>query len=58
MLVNYLIGYVLYPVRIVRTIRNVFISRHSAATVFEHRLKDVLKRKIQGRTPAAPGRAR
>jgi anaerobic magnesium-protoporphyrin IX monomethyl ester cyclase len=58
MLVNYLIGYVLYPARIVRTIRNVFISRNSAATVFEHRLKDVLKRKIQGQTPAAPGRVR
>ncbi len=45
MLLNYLIGYALYPTRIWRTIRNVFTSRHSAATVFEHRLKDALKRK-------------
>ena len=56
MLLNYLIGYVLYPARIWRTIRNVLMSRHSAATVFEHRLKDVLKRKIRGRDrPAEPG---
>ena len=39
MLGNYLIGYVLYPARILRTIRNVFSARHFAATVFEHRLK-------------------
>jgi anaerobic magnesium-protoporphyrin IX monomethyl ester cyclase len=58
MLVNYLIGYVLYPARILRTIRNVFISRHAAATVFEHRLKDVLKRKVQGQTPGEPERVR
>lgn len=47
MLLNYLIGYVLYPRRIWRTIRNVFSSRNSAATVFEHRLKDALKRKVR-----------
>jgi hypothetical protein len=47
MLLNYMIGYVLYPSRIWRTIRNVFSSRQSAATVFEHRLKDALKRKIR-----------
>jgi len=47
MLLNYMIGYALYPSRIWRTIRNVFWSRQSAATVFEHRLKDALKRKIR-----------
>lgn len=47
MLLNYLIGYVLYPARIWRTIRNVFMSRHSAATVLEHRLKDALRRKVR-----------
>jgi radical SAM superfamily enzyme YgiQ (UPF0313 family) len=45
MLLNYLVGYVLYPARIWRTLRNVFMSRHSAATVLEHRLKDALRRK-------------
>ncbi|HBH01299.1 MAG: radical SAM protein [Candidatus Rokubacteria bacterium RBG_16_73_20] len=48
MLLNYLIGYVLYPARIWRTIRNVFMSRHAAATVFEHRLKDALRRTARG----------
>jgi anaerobic magnesium-protoporphyrin IX monomethyl ester cyclase len=47
MLLNYLVGYVLYPARIWRTLRNVFMSRHSAATVFEHRLKDALRRKLR-----------
>jgi anaerobic magnesium-protoporphyrin IX monomethyl ester cyclase len=40
----YLIGYIRYPSRIVRTIRNVFFASHEAATVFEHRLKDALTR--------------
>jgi len=47
MLLNYMIGYALYPSRIWRTIRNVFWSPQSAATVFEHRLKDALKRKVR-----------
>jgi len=47
MLLNYLVGYVLYPARIWRTIRNVLMSRHAAATVFEHRLKDALRRKVR-----------
>src|SRR5947208_1212694 len=47
MVLNYLVGYVLYPRRIWRTLRNVFMSRHSAATVFEHRLKDALGRKVR-----------
>jgi radical SAM superfamily enzyme YgiQ (UPF0313 family) len=47
MLINYAIGYLLYPRRIWRTIRNVFLGGTGAATVFEHRLKDVLRRKIR-----------
>jgi hypothetical protein len=47
MLVNDAISYLVYPARIWRTIRNVFLSSHSAETVFEHRLKDVLKRKVR-----------
>jgi radical SAM superfamily enzyme YgiQ (UPF0313 family) len=44
-LASYGIGYVLFPSRIVRTLRNVFFASHEAATVFEHRLKDVLNRR-------------
>jgi anaerobic magnesium-protoporphyrin IX monomethyl ester cyclase len=44
-LASYAIGYLLYPSRIVRTLRNVFFASHEAATVFEHRLKDVLNRR-------------
>lgn len=44
MLTNYIIGYIRYPTRIWRTIRNLF-SDTSTTTVFEHRLKDMLKRK-------------
>jgi radical SAM superfamily enzyme YgiQ (UPF0313 family) len=44
MLTNYAIGYIRYPSRIIRTIRNLY-SGHSAATVFEHRLKDMFRRK-------------
>ena len=43
MLINYIISYLFYPRRIARTIRNVFFGR-SAATVFEHRLKDAFAR--------------
>ena len=45
MLTNYALGYVRYPSRIVRTFRNVFLSSSSATMVFEHRLKDLFKRK-------------
>lgn len=38
------IGYTFYPKRIWRTIRNLFSQEH-AATVIEHRLKDLLRRK-------------
>ena len=44
MLLNYIIGYVLYPSRIVRTLRNIF-SHHQASTVLEHRLKDLFSRR-------------
>jgi radical SAM superfamily enzyme YgiQ (UPF0313 family) len=43
MLVNYSIGYLRYPRRIVRTIRNVFF-RNEAATNFEHFLKNAFRR--------------
>jgi len=42
-MLNYAIGYLFHPKRIVRTIRN--LSSTEAATVFEHRIKDILKRK-------------
>ena len=40
MVTNYLISYLAYPKRIIRTYRNLFVDGHAAATVFEHRLKD------------------
>jgi anaerobic magnesium-protoporphyrin IX monomethyl ester cyclase len=43
-LASYLISYMFYPSRILRTVRNVFFGSHEAATVFEHRLKDMLGR--------------
>jgi anaerobic magnesium-protoporphyrin IX monomethyl ester cyclase len=47
MLMNYAISYITRPVRIWRTIRNVFGSSSGAATVFEHRLKDSRRRKLE-----------
>jgi len=44
MLANYLVGYLRYPSRILRTIANVFFKEHSTATVLEHRLKDLFHR--------------
>jgi radical SAM superfamily enzyme YgiQ (UPF0313 family) len=44
MLTGYLVGYLRYPSRVPRTLRNVFFSSHQAATVLEHRLKDALRR--------------
>ncbi|TAN49588.1 MAG: B12-binding domain-containing radical SAM protein, partial [Rhodospirillales bacterium] len=41
---NYGIGYLFRPMRIVRTIRNLFSEEH-ATTVFEHRLKDAIRRR-------------
>jgi anaerobic magnesium-protoporphyrin IX monomethyl ester cyclase len=45
MLLNYAIGYLRYPSRIVRTLRNVFFESGNSATVFEHRIKDMFKRR-------------
>ncbi len=42
-LTNYTISYVFHPSRIFRTIKNIFLE-NKAATVFEHRLKDLIKR--------------
>jgi anaerobic magnesium-protoporphyrin IX monomethyl ester cyclase len=41
---NYGLGYLFYPKRILRTVSNLFSEEH-ATTVFEHRLKDALKRR-------------
>jgi radical SAM superfamily enzyme YgiQ (UPF0313 family) len=46
MVLNYLIGYVMHPSRIIRTVRN-FTKEVGAATVLEHRLKDRYKRKVR-----------
>lgn len=39
MLTNYIIGYIFYPKRILRTVRSIWMGGH-AETVLEHRLKD------------------
>ena len=52
MLLNYMVGYVRHPTRIWRTLRNIF-SEHAAATVFEHRVKDLLHRSSGRRMPDA-----
>lgn len=43
MLLNYLVGYLRHPSRILRTLRNL-ISASGASTVLEHRLKDRFRR--------------
>ena len=43
MLTNYLVGYLRYPARIVRSLQNLWCGTH-AATVLEHRLNDTLRR--------------
>lgn len=47
MLANYLVGYVRYPSRIFRTLRNTFGkgTAHQSMTVLEHRIKDAMARK-------------
>ncbi|MCX7153298.1 MAG: radical SAM protein, partial [Proteobacteria bacterium] len=50
MLTNYAIGYLAYPSRIFRTFRNVVFSETLSTTVFEHRLKDLFKRKRRPQT--------
>ena len=44
MLLNYAVSYLLYPKRIVRTLRNVSTGKASA-TVFENRLQDAFRRR-------------
>ena len=39
MLINYVVGYLCYPKRIIRTIKSLWLGGH-AGTVLEHRLKD------------------
>lgn len=50
MLTNYALGYLLFPKRITRSIRNIFFEGKSA-TVFEHRLKDAFKRRMANAGP-------
>ena len=45
MLLNYIVGYIRYPSRILRTIRNILFDDRTA-TVFEHRIKDMLAKAI------------
>ncbi|MCC7016131.1 MAG: B12-binding domain-containing radical SAM protein [Rhodospirillales bacterium] len=53
---NYGIGYLFYPSRILRTFRNLAGGRQSA-TVFEHRIKDALmRRRGHEKVPASQGR--
>lgn len=44
LLLNYAIGYIFFPRRIWRSIRNIFMGSNETATVFEHRLKDLINR--------------
>jgi radical SAM superfamily enzyme YgiQ (UPF0313 family) len=46
MLTNYIVGYLRYPSRIWRTIRNIWITEDVSATVFEHRIKDALRKAV------------
>ena len=46
MLTNYIVGYLRYPSRIWRTIRNIWITEDVSATVFEHRVKDALRKAV------------
>jgi radical SAM superfamily enzyme YgiQ (UPF0313 family) len=44
MLTNYILGYLRYPSRIVRTLKNIFGGSDVSATVLEHRLRDTLRK--------------
>jgi len=52
MLANYALGYLLYPRRILRTLRNLR-SQHDSSTVLEHRLKDAIRRRGRAKSPQA-----
>ena len=45
MIANYSVGYLFFPKRIFRILKNIF-SSHEAITVLEHRLKDFIQRKF------------
>jgi len=53
MLANYFLGYVTRPGRIIRTLRNIF-GNQEAATVLEHRLRDVIQRRRKSQSSASP----
>ncbi len=48
-LLNYAVGYALYPSRILRTIRTLLGAKNQSATVFEHRLQDLVQKKTTKR---------
>ena len=50
LLANYLVGYLAYPTRIIRSLKNIFLNGYSSTTVFEHRLRDRRNRAIIGAT--------
>ena len=52
MLANYALGYLIYPRRILRTLRNLR-SQHESSTVLEHRLKDALRRRSRTKSQQA-----
>ena len=54
MLANYAIGYLVFPSRIWRTVRNVFLKKGFAVTVFEHRLGDLIARRAGKSAPDRP----
>ena len=44
---NYSVSYLFYPRRIFRSMKNIFSShQHETVTVFEHRLRDLIQRKM------------
>lgn len=43
-LMNYALGYLIFPKRILRTLKSIFISDSASSTVLEHRLKDLINR--------------
>lgn len=59
MLANYLLGYLVFPSRILRTIRNLRGDEgHHAMTVLEHRIKDArMRKKTQAQEDARNGEA-
>jgi hypothetical protein len=56
MLLNYIVGYIMRPGRIIRTLRNIFTER-GTATVLEHRLRDVVQRRRCSRTTSDDDKA-